>query len=141
MAIVGRSRSDGFDLYVLNSKFELWNSSGRVAKNPTTISAGEVYDVIGSTMEGRVSLSVDGVNSFHSSVYSFPDGNIVLFRHNSKYYWVGRLMFCKIYQNNVLVRDYIPVRKGMVGYLYDRVSGKLFGNAGTGDFVLGPDKN
>ena len=39
-----------------------------------------------------------------------------------------------------LLRDYIPVRKGTVGYLYDRVSGKLFGNAGTGDFVLGLDK-
>lgn len=35
--------------------------------------------------------------------------------------------------------DLIPVRKGTVGYLYDRVSGKLFGNAGTGDFVVGPD--
>ena len=35
--------------------------------------------------------------------------------------------------------DFIPVRRGSVGYLYDRVSGKLFGNAGTGDFVLGPD--
>ena len=38
-----------------------------------------------------------------------------------------------------LLFDGIPVRKGTVGYLYDRVSGKLFGNAGTGDFVLGPD--
>jgi hypothetical protein len=37
--------------------------------------------------------------------------------------------------------DFIPVRKGTVGYMYDRVSGKLFGNAGSGDFVLGPDKN
>ena len=37
--------------------------------------------------------------------------------------------------------DLIPVRVGTVGYLYDRVSGALFGNAGTGDFVLGPDKN
>lgn len=45
-----------------------------------------------------------------------------------------------IYNGNALVRDFIPVRKGTVGYLYDRVSGKLFGNAGTGDFVLGPDK-
>lgn len=35
--------------------------------------------------------------------------------------------------------DYIPVRRGTVGYMYDRVSGKLFGNSGTGDFVLGPD--
>lgn len=35
--------------------------------------------------------------------------------------------------------DYIPVRVGQVGYMYDKVSRRLFGNAGTGDFVLGPD--
>ena len=51
----------------------------------------------------------------------------------------GRIFSCKIYVGGVLVRDFIPVRKGTVGYLYDRVSGRLFGNAGTGDFVLGPD--
>lgn len=33
----------------------------------------------------------------------------------------------------------IPVRVGPVGYMYDRVSGQLFGNSGTGDFILGPD--
>jgi hypothetical protein len=56
------------------------------------------------------------------------------------YYFVGRIYSCKLWDaNGVLVRDFIPVRKGTVGYLYDRVSGKLFGNAGTGDFVLGPD--
>lgn len=33
----------------------------------------------------------------------------------------------------------IPVRKGQVGYLYDRISGTLFGNAGTGSFTLGAD--
>ncbi|MBQ1429500.1 MAG: hypothetical protein IIZ06_07510 [Kiritimatiellae bacterium] len=38
-----------------------------------------------------------------------------------------------------LLFDAIPVRVGSVGYLYDRVSGALFGNAGTGDFVIGPD--
>ena len=38
-----------------------------------------------------------------------------------------------------LLRDMIPVRVGTTGYLYDRVSGTLFGNQGTGDFVLGPD--
>ena len=45
----------------------------------------------------------------------------------------------QITKGDSLVRDYIPVRKGTVGYLYDRVTRKLFGNAGTGDFVLGPD--
>ena len=52
-----------------------------------------------------------------------------------------KLYSLKFYQNGVLAADYQPVRKAGIGYLYDRVSGKLFGNAGTGDFVLGPDKN
>ena len=43
--------------------------------------------------------------------------------------------------SGVLVRDFIPVRVGNVGYLYDRVSGELFGNAGTGAFEIGPDKS
>ena len=41
-------------------------------------------------------------------------------------------------KNSDLVFDGIPVRKGRGGYLYDRVSGNLFG---TGDFIYGPDKN
>lgn len=52
-----------------------------------------------------------------------------------------RFYYFKIYDNGVLVRDYIPVRVGQIGYMYDKVSGQLFGNAGTGDFILGPDKN
>lgn len=47
----------------------------------------------------------------------------------------------KIYVNGNLVRDYIPVRVGQVGYMYDRISRQLFGNSGTGSFVLGNDKN
>lgn len=40
---------------------------------------------------------------------------------------------------NILVRDLIPVRVGNVGYMYDRVTRKLFGNMGSGSFILGPD--
>ena len=43
-------------------------------------------------------------------------------------------------KNSSLVADFIPVRVGTVGYLYDRVSDQLFGNAGTGAFIIGPDK-
>jgi len=52
-----------------------------------------------------------------------------------------RLYGCTMTKDNVLVRDFIPVRVGQVGYLYDRVSGELFGNAGSGNFILGNDKN
>lgn len=55
-----------------------------------------------------------------------------------------RIFRAKISEAGVLVRDFIPVRVGSgssaVGYLYDRVSGNLFGNAGTGAFIVGPDK-
>lgn len=43
--------------------------------------------------------------------------------------------------DGTITRDFIPVRIGQVGYMYDTVSGELFGNLGTGDFVLGPDIN
>ena len=43
-------------------------------------------------------------------------------------------------KSGVVVIDAIPVRVGSVGYMFDRVSGQLFGNAGTGDFIIGPDK-
>ena len=50
------------------------------------------------------------------------------------------IAFVQLSKNGILLRDFIPVRKGSVGYLYDKVSGTLFGNAGTGSFTLGPDK-
>lgn len=53
----------------------------------------------------------------------------------------GRIYGAKVWENDVLIRDLIPVRRGNVGYLYDKVSGKLFGNSGTGQFILGNDIN
>lgn len=35
--------------------------------------------------------------------------------------------------------DLIPVRKDGVGYMYDKISGTLFGNDGTGAFTYGAD--
>lgn len=44
-----------------------------------------------------------------------------------------------IWDNDTKLIDFIPVRVGQIGYMYDKVSGKLFGNKGTGNFTLGPD--
>lgn len=46
-----------------------------------------------------------------------------------------------ISENNNTILDLIPVRKNNIGYMYDKVSGQLFSNAGTGNFVLGNDVN
>ena len=51
----------------------------------------------------------------------------------------NRLIGLPIYYFKIGNLDLIPVRKGDVGYFYDKNSHKLFGNAGTGNFILGPD--
>ena len=58
---------------------------------------------------------------------------------NTENCW-GRCYSFKIYDNDVLVLDLIPVRINQEGCMYDKLSKKLFRNAGTGQFVLGPDK-
>ena len=66
-------------------------------------------------------------------------GNVASYKGSSRIFefWVKN-------NNGDKLVDFIPVRVGSginaVGYMYDRVSGKLFGNQGTGEFVLGPDK-
>ena len=46
-----------------------------------------------------------------------------------------KLYYCKIYENDVLVRDFIPVLdQNNVACLYDRVSKTFYYNAGTGTF-------
>jgi hypothetical protein len=52
----------------------------------------------------------------------------------------NRIYAVKFYDvSGILTFDAIPVRKVNIGYMYDRVSGQLFGNQGTGEFVLGKD--
>lgn len=53
--------------------------------------------------------------------------------------WTDKISAFQVTQGHDLVLDLIPVRVGSVGYMYDRVSGTLFGNVGSGDFVVGPD--
>lgn len=47
------------------------------------------------------------------------------------------IYWCKIRYKGELVRDMVPVEVDGVGYMYDKVSGELFGNLGTGTFILG----
>lgn len=94
----------------------------------------------------RIGL-VDGtevVNELTEGVLA-PDSTVLMW----KYDWNGNIVSGKFAwarvqnANGELVRDFIPVRVGSganaVGYMYDRVTRKLFGNKGTGSFVLGPD--
>lgn len=64
--------------------------------------------------------------------------NLFADSHNGdpSYYTAMKLYSCQIYDNNVLVRDFVPCMSDADGMgLYDLVNGKFYGNAGTGSFV------
>lgn len=50
-----------------------------------------------------------------------------------------RMWGFKLTKGTTVILDMIPVRKDGVGYMYDKVSNKLFGNNGRGSFILGQD--
>ena len=87
---------------------------------------------------------IDGVLTNTYPAQTFTGGNMYLFACNQNGNVNGAtkatVYYTKILINDILVRDFIPVRVGNVGYMYDKVSKQLFGNAGTGEFILGPDR-
>ena len=54
----------------------------------------------------------------------------------------GRMYYFRLQApDGSIIRDMIPVRKGNIGYMYDKVSGRIFGNVyTTGYAIIGPDK-
>lgn len=60
---------------------------------------------------------------------------------NSTTVFRGRISEFYVVRNGERVLDLIPVRVGQIGYMYDKVSGQLFGNSGSGNFILGNDVN
>ena len=81
-------------------------------------------------------------NTFESTSYQATD-NLTLFALNTagtvSFNSSAKIYSCKIYDNNVLVRDYIPCKRDSdneIG-LYDLVNNTFTTNAGTGVFTYG----
>lgn len=92
--------------------------------------------VNGTTLSKNLSLSGrDNLNTFAVPIFGWYDFDSRGIQYSQNY----QLKSFYIKNNGTLVVDMIPVRKNGVGYMYDRVSGQLFGNAGTGSFIIGPD--
>lgn len=77
------------------------------------------------------------LNSKYPPVAGRREGTMLILKDFECYN--ARLYGAKIWDNNILVRDFIPVHVGSIGYMYDKVSGRLFSNQGTGNFILGQD--
>jgi len=98
------------------------------------------YNIPQSVVLNYQKVTIDGVE-YSINATSMSGSTMYMFKSTWKDKDNTRICSLKIKQNNIIVRDYIPVRKGNVGYMYDKVSKQLFGNSGTGEFILGPDVN
>lgn len=132
----------------------IWNNGNRIALNDKDYDSGWksgyiAYDVIKTASIKSRALYVDDtlvVNSTSTDSISF-DVTYGLLKSkflngfDNRRGSSGKIYSAKIWKDGTLVRSFIPVRVEQVGYMYDTISGQLFGNAGTGTFVLGNDKN
>ena len=153
-AIIGARNSDQQSVSASVMSLSIWlGSYDRYAANDKGYDSGWLGNL---SVNARYTLSIKNRSiyrndvfkwsAYTSVVYRYTNTTVGLFRsHGTNNFWDPRpghklkFYYAKIYDNGQLVRDYIPVRVGQTGYLYDKVSGTLFGNQGTGNFTLGPD--
>lgn len=132
--IIGCS-SGYFESYINGSNRFAFASGGKTNASTVTASttARRTITINNTTAKGTVGTST--VNLTKNTATYF--GSMYLCSRPSA---SGTNVKCYIYSASItdgsLVRDLIPVRVGEVGYLYDKVSGRLFGD---GDLLVGTD--
>ena len=102
------------------------------------------YHKIVEANNGTLTVTTDGVGestSYVSSLYKNSSIGLFACKGDTKVvsYGHARIYYAKIYDNNILVRDFVPVvrsRDGVAG-LYDMVGHKFYANAGSGSFKTG----
>ena len=92
-----------------------------------------------SLKKGEITLNgTTYTNTNYLTSYSRNSLLIFVQRYNWSHI-SAKLYSLTISHSGNIIMDFIPVRVGTVGYLFDKVSGKLFGIVGTDDFIIGND--
>lgn len=121
-----------------NGKYALYlSSSGSGTYKELDNASDDRITLTYTQISGRQELT-DGTNSVTFNYTSINNTGFYIFSYyaGSRYYGKFRLHSCKIWMNDVLVRDYVPVLKdsGLVPGLLDLVEMKFYANSGTGEF-------
>ena len=152
--VFGESFNDGKVRlqYAVGSAGNCGIGFGNVFKGDVTFDSYDTNTTHTVVCDGGV-FSLDGTTTDEWDLSDAPlattDTNhpIYLFGHNvnngnpSSYLSSIRLYSCKIWDNGVLVRDFMPVSltNGTTVCLYNALTGKFYNNSGSGSFVAGPD--
>ena len=136
MVIYGNSSgaTDGSRLFALDTLLYAAFGASR-GENPNNLVANTIYETVHSTA-GLYINNVQYQTSIGNSFYQ-----LLLFKdmYSTSYTFKGNVYYVKLYDNNKLVRDLVPVKDILTNKygMFDRVTNQFFGNSGTGDFTGG----
>jgi hypothetical protein len=122
--------SNGFALFHLGLEY------GNNKKSDLTTNDGKMHtlslDRGVAKLDGNQIWSVSGTFTTAYEMYIFATNRAGAVNQP----FVGKIYSCKVWDNGTLIRDYIPVLDwDNVPCLYDKVTRKLYYNAGTGSFI------
>lgn len=129
-----------FGMYTNSSDNKVHFCYGSVADN-----VYNTYSSYPSTCDVEIGNGIVKIgNTTHSyTISSFSGGTytLMLFALNNAGTAIpSNVKIGPVYiTDGVKTQDLIPVRKNGVGYMYDKISGELLINAGSGAFIIGPD--
>ena len=140
------ARLDGLAWGFNNTDYAFSGFGGSTQKNNTTVNttdgkkhtvvlSNEVYtiDDVNQSLPNRGTFS----NFYDIYLFTWNNANVVDTRK-----FKGKVYNFKIYDNNVLIRDMIPVlAKNGVACMYDKVNKEFYYNQGAGEFIAGPLEN
>lgn len=146
---IAQSRLFGFWTY--NSQLYVYtNSNSNALFSPSSsVQSNTVYTLIAKNGASQKLLQINETRLTNDSATQVADTNNPIYLlagkysnaqpiSNFDYFYTGRMYYCKIYDNDVLVRDFIPAVRdsdGKAGF-YDLVTNQFYTNAGTGaDFT------
>lgn len=133
-----------------NSAFECysWNGSHEINYGTGAIFVGNIAvgeRVLISHNRNTVSVTGNGSTasgSLEPQSFTSPYTMTLFASHRASPLLSGpmRIYSCKIWDNDVLVRDLVPcINNAGAAGLYDLINGIFYGNSGSGNFVLGAE--
>ena len=135
-----------FESYTYLPGFQFNYGSVRQLGTSLTASANTKYKVLQSKNNWSVEnceTNQTSSGSFSTRTFTCPGTLYLLALNRANQLFLSdaemKLYECKIWDNGVLVRDLVPVINSSTGEtgLWDNVTEKFYGNAGTGTFVAG----
>lgn len=113
-----------------------------VSTQSNIVKPNEIVEVYMSQSAKSYTIKVEGkeYNGAFTDNPSFgkPIMTIRIFSDYEGRLFYGKIFGCTIKNYGQLIFDMIPVSKDGIGYMYDRVTGQLFGAQGGGTFTVGP---